>query len=94
MPDVIKPPTSASQGETGLSDSLSENDSHGHSENADPVAGAWDTLIAWANGDCKELPERVRVAGGQAGVMCDPSESLNRYANRIFALYREWREAA
>jgi len=102
MDVLINPGTPALQWETGLSDSLRENDSHGHSENADgdqrrnddPVADAWDTLIAWANGDCKELPESVRIAGEQAGVMRDPSESLNRYASRIFALYREWRDAA
>jgi len=99
---LINPATPAPQGETGLSDSPSEGDSHGHSENADgdqcgnddPRATAWDTLIAWANGDCKELPESVRAAGGRAGVMRDPSESLNCYASRLFALYREWRDAA
>jgi len=102
MPDVINPAPPAPQGETGLSDSLRENDARGHAENAagdqsgndDPVATAWDTLIAWANGDCKEPSENVRVAGEQAGVMRNPSESLNRYASRIFALYREWRDAA
>ena len=90
---LINQETPALQGETGLSGSLRENDSHGHSENADgdlcrngdPIATAWDTLIAWANGDCKELPESVRGAGEHAGVMHDPSESLNRYASRIFA---------
>lgn len=99
---VIKPPTPAPQEETGLSSSVSKANSHDTSGNHDgdqcgnddPRATAWETLIAWANGDCKELPESVRVAGKQAGVMRDPSESLNRYASRLFALYREWRDAA
>ncbi len=99
---LINQGTPVLQGETGLSDSPRKNDSHGHSENADgdqcrnddPVAGAWDTLIAWANGNCKELPDDVQAAGNQAGIVRDSSESLNRYAGRIFAAYREWRDAA
>ncbi len=100
--DMIKPGTSALQGETELSRGLSDDDSHDSSENTDgdqggdddPVADAWDTLISWANGTCKELPETVQAAGEVAGVVRHPSESLNLYASHIFVAYREWRDAS
>jgi hypothetical protein len=99
---LIKSETPVSQGETRLSQSPSENDSQGAFENPDsdqsddddPVAEAWDTLIAWANGTCKELPDIVQAAGEAASVMRDPSEPLNSYASRLFAVYRAWRDAA
>ncbi len=99
---LINPETPALQGETGLSGSPSEGDAHEAFDNPhgdqdgddDPVAEAWDALISWANSDCKELPDNVEAAGKQTGVVRDPSESLNRFASRIFTGYRAWREAA
>ncbi|MDQ6832180.1 MAG: helicase RepA family protein [Chloroflexota bacterium] len=60
----------------------------------DPVADAWDILISWAHGTCKDIPDTARAAGRQAGVVRDPSESLNRYASRVFAAYSQWRATA
>jgi len=99
---LIKPETLAPQGETGLSNGVGGDDSRGVYQNAegdqdgdnDSVPAAWDTLIAWAHGDSQELPDDVRAAGERTGVVCDASESLNRYAARVFATYHVWRASA
>jgi len=56
-----------------------------------PAADAWDTLINWAYGSCKEMTSDVREAAKNVGIPWDGSVSLNLFAANIFTTYREWR---